>query len=371
MNRRFRLDEAVRAARARTGVPGVAAALAHGGDVDLAADGVLVLGGRERVRVDTPFRIASVTKPFTATLAAETLELDDAVRARLSHTAGLRAESHESLPPALHGLWSYSNAGYWAVGEAVAAAADVPFAEAMRMRVLEPLGLAATGFGEPARCARGHVQEGETGHRAVPVDAYAVERRPSGGLWSTVADLVRFGRHQLASPSVLHEPVADALGAGYALGFWVRTLPDGATALDHEGSVAGYQSLLLLVPERELVLAVLTNSWRGSGLVRRLVETLGLAPARGGDRAVDPAVAGRYALDDVEARVAVSDGALSVAVSEPDPVTGATLTTRVTARPIGDGVFGYGRGVLQSHRVDFPRPDVARIGWLALPRVSP
>ena len=71
----------------------------------------------------------------------------------------------------------------------------------MRARVLEPLGLAATGFDEPAGAARGHVQEGESGHRAVPVDAYPAARRPSGGLWSSVADLVRFGEHHLAEPS--------------------------------------------------------------------------------------------------------------------------------------------------------------------------
>ena len=43
----------------------------------------------------------------------------------------------------------------------------------------------------------GTSQEGETGQRAVLDDAYPVERRPSGGLWSTVADLVRFGEHHL------------------------------------------------------------------------------------------------------------------------------------------------------------------------------
>lgn len=371
MNWRFRLEDAVRGARARTGCPGVAAALSIGRDLVLAADGVTALGGAgEPVRVDTPFRIASITKPFTATLAAEALALDAGVRARLSHTAGWRCESRLPLPPEAEGLWSYSNAGYWAVGDAVVEACDVPFAEAMRARVLEPLGLAATGFDEPARPARGHVQEGETGHRAVPVDAYAVERRPSGGLWSTVSDLVLFGRHHLAERAELHEPVADALGARYALGWWVRELADGTTAYDHEGSVAGYQSLLLLVPERELVLAVLTNSWRGSGLIRRVVEQLGLLPAELPARPLDARVAGTYALDDVEARVAVESDALAVSVSEPDPVTGAALVTRTAARPLGAGVFGYARGRLQSHRLDFPREGLARIGWIVLPRAS-
>jgi CubicO group peptidase (beta-lactamase class C family) len=372
MKSAFSLEEAVREAHARTGVPGVAAALSIGGRSSFAAEGSLVLGGDERVRVDTPFRIASVSKSFTATLAAETVGLDSDIRAWLSHTSGMRPESHDQLPESVDGLWSYSNAGYWAAGEAAADAAAVPFDEAMRTHVLEPLGLAATGYAEPAGAARGHVQEGKTGHRPVLVDAYARERWPSGGLWSTVADLLVHGRAHIESYSELHEPVARALGARYALGWWERELADGSIALDHEGSVAGYQTLLLLVPERELVLAVLTNSWRGSGLIRRVVEKLGLVPAEPeAAPAVDESVAGSYALDDVEATVVADDDALVVSVSEPDPVTGAPLTARTAARPLGGGVYGYARGRLMSHRLDFPRDGVARIGWLAMPRVDP
>jgi CubicO group peptidase (beta-lactamase class C family) len=366
----FSLEETVREARARTGVPGVAAGLSIGGRTSFAADGVLALGSRERVRTGTPFRIASISKSFTATLAADTLPLDDGVRARLTHTAGLRCESAQPLPDGAGGLWSYSNAGYWAVGDAVAVAAGVPFSEAMRSAVLAPLGLGSTGFDEPRRPARGHVQHGKTGHRAVLVDAYPLERRPSGGLWSTTADLVLYGRHHLDERPALHEPAAAALGGRYALGWWARPLADGTLALDHEGSVAGYQSLLLLVPERELVLAVLTNSWRGSGLVRRLVEKLGLLPAERAHDPVDPSVAGRYAIDDVEARVEVSGASLSVSVDEPDAVTGARSTTTVAARPLGCGVYGFARGRLMSHRLDFPRAGVARIGWIAMPRVQ-
>jgi hypothetical protein len=304
-------------------------------------------------------------------VAAETVGLDSDIRAWLSHTAGLRAESYELLPEQTDGLWSYSNAGYWSVGEAVADASSLPFDEAMRTHVLEPLALSATGYAEPVDPARGHVQEGETGHRPVLLDAYARERWPSGGLWSTVADLVVYGQAHIESYSELHEPAARALGGRYALGWWERELADGTVALEHEGSVAGYQTLLLLVPERELVLAVLTNSWRGSGLIRRLVEKLDLVPpAPETDAVVDPTVAGEYALDDVAAVVVRDGDALVVTVSEPDPVTGATVTTRTAARPLGGSVYGYARGRLMSHRLDFPRAGVARIGWLAMPRVE-
>jgi CubicO group peptidase (beta-lactamase class C family) len=368
MGTRFGLQEAVREAHARTGVPGVAAGLSVDGEATFAAAGVLELGRPEQVAVDTPFRIASITKPFVATLAAERLALDDRVRALLSHTAGLRCESTEPLPAGTEGLWSYSNAGYWAVAEALAE----PFEAALQRLVLDPLGLAATGFEEPARPARGHVQEGESGHRAVPHDLYPRARRPSGGLWSTAADLVRFGARHLSTYAELQEPQAGALGAHYALGWWTRELANGCRALDHEGSSAGYQSLLLLVPEQGLVLAVLTNSWRGSGLIRRVVEALGLGPRVSPDAAAPlDDLAGAYALDGVEAVVEPAGGALRVAVTETDPVTRARLTVRFDAVSHGGAVFGFAGGRLMSHRIDFPRAGFARIGWAVLPRVSP
>lgn len=252
MNTGFGLEEAVREARERTDVPGVAAGLWRDGETAFATDGVLALGGAESVLHDTPFRIASITKPFTA----------------------------------------------------------------------------------------------------------------------TVGDLLRFATHHLAEPGPLHEPHVDALGARYALGWWVRTLETGRSALDHEGSVAGYQSLLLLVPEEALALAVLTNSWRGSGLIRRVVESLGLSPGALAATPLPDAVAGTYALDGVEAVVEVSGDGLTVSETERDPVTGSSTATRFPVQPLGGRVYGFARGVLMSHRLDFPWPGLARIGWVVLARVE-
>jgi CubicO group peptidase (beta-lactamase class C family) len=349
--------------------------------VETCADGVLQIGGNAAVRPETPFRVASISKPFTASLALSFLPLGAELVGWLSHTAGFQCESEAPLPDGAEGLFSYSNAGYWAAGREVARASGTSFEEAMRGRILEPLGLAATGYADPGvTAARGHVQEGETGHRAVPDDAYPVGRRPSGGLWSTVGDLLRFAAHHLggAGPlseqtrAAMREPQSQALGAGYGLGWWVHDA-GGRAALDHEGSVAGYQSLLLLVPEEALALAVLTNSWRGSGLVRRVVEGLGLAPAGpGGAVGVRPrAVAGRYALGDAEAAVEATRDGLLVEEADVDPVTGSRIAApRYPATELGAGVFGVAGGMLMSHRLDFPRPGFARIGWVVLPRAE-
>src|SRR5258708_14988846 len=123
MNTGFGLEKAVQEAREKTGVPGVAAGLLRDGEAVFAADGVLELGRNEVVHPETPFRIASITKPFTATLCAASVGLDERTRALLSHTAGLRCESVEPLPQEAIGLWSCSNAGDRQVG----AAGGAPF----------------------------------------------------------------------------------------------------------------------------------------------------------------------------------------------------------------------------------------------------
>jgi CubicO group peptidase (beta-lactamase class C family) len=292
--------------------------------------------------------------------------LDDETRRLLSHTAGLRTEVAEPLPEVCQGLWSYANTGFWAAGAAAADAAGTSFADAMRERILEPLGLDATSYEEPSGAAEGHLQEGETGHRPAGSPAYPVSRYPSGGLWSTVSDLLRFAEHQFDDPYRLQEPQADALGAAYCLGCWRRELEGGRIAFDHEGSVAGFQSLLLIVPKERLALAVLTNSWRGSGAVRRIVQALGLVPAANSS-APAPIEEGRFALDSADA---VIEGS-RITESETDPISGTRIERPAfNIAPLGGNVYGVAGGLLMSHRVDFPRPGVARVGWVALPRAG-
>ena len=366
------LAEIVRAARAATGVPAVSAGLLANGQIELVADGP--------VDVDTPFRIASITKWFTAALAALTLDLDapawEGISARrlLSHTADLRPNSLEPLPEQCRGLWSYSNSGFVLAGHACGAAAALPYSDAVQEQLLDPLGLEATSFDEPRGAAPGFVQDGRTGHRPAPPVEYRIERRPAGGLWSTVGDLLRFAESQLVPMSPLqlaglHSPQAEALGARYCLGCWRRELAGGRLAFDHEGSVGGYQSHLLLVPEGQVALAVLTNSWRGSGLIRRVVRDLGLVPTPLEGTDDDRIEAGRYALDDSDAVLTEHGGRWRVAESELDPLTRTRVERPVYGLdPLGGGVYGFGGGLLMGHRADFPRPGVARIGWTALPR---
>src|SRR6266404_9685329 len=99
------LEDVVREARLRTGVPGVVAGVLTDGALEIVADGVLALGDDEPVRADTPFRVASLTKPFVAALAFRSAEPGERLRQLLSHTAGLRCDAPEPLPEKARGLF--------------------------------------------------------------------------------------------------------------------------------------------------------------------------------------------------------------------------------------------------------------------------
>lgn len=121
--------------------------------------------------VTTAFALASVTKPLTAyavLLAVEegALALDDpagpagsTVRHLLAHASGLPLEGR--IPLAAPGLRRvYSNAGFEVLGEVVAAAVEMPFAQYLSEGVLAPLRMATCALaGSPARAGTGSVRD--------------------------------------------------------------------------------------------------------------------------------------------------------------------------------------------------------------------
>jgi CubicO group peptidase (beta-lactamase class C family) len=116
------------------------------------------------------FPWASVTKPVTALaalVAAEegTIDLDapagpegSSVRHLLAHASGLPLDA--GLPIAKPGTRRvYSNAGFEALAEAVAAEAEMPFSDYLRHGVLDPLGLSARLAGSPASGVEGSLDD--------------------------------------------------------------------------------------------------------------------------------------------------------------------------------------------------------------------
>ena len=162
-------------------VPAAAAAVVR-------ADGTLA---GSRGPTTRRFPLASVTKPlaaYAALIAVEegAVELDEpagpqgsTVRHLLAHTSGLAFDEHRVMaPPGERRL--YSNSGFAQLGDHLAKATGIPFAEYLRQGLLEPLGMTGTELtGSPAR------------------DAV-----------STVADLTRFAA-ELQSPRLLDRRTLD------------------------------------------------------------------------------------------------------------------------------------------------------------------
>jgi len=412
------IDRAAPEAMERFGVPGVAVGIFCRGESAERGYGVASLDTGEPVRPETQFRVASITKPIVATLAMRLVEkrrlaLDQPVtgfrlpwkgitlRHLLSHQSGLagdwprpleeygdgedafeRLAQDEPLagPVGPGELFAYGNPGYWLLGAIVERAAEMSFEKALHRFVLDPLGMERTGFVAEEPVAAGHRAEpGSREHRVSAPLPYPRARRPSGGLYSTVGDLLRFAGHHLGAPGPLSPGSRREMHAlqvelnadsSLGLGFCVETAR-GPTTLEHGGSLPGYRAQLLLVPEEEAALALLTNSGRGNSVIEQVLEPLALALQLPPEVSVPgeelAALAGTYR-ETIGAKiaVAVSNGGLDFAVAETDQFSGERVEhPPIHLRPAGDGRFVVREGEDRGDSAEFLRDGrLLRYSWL-------
>jgi D-alanyl-D-alanine carboxypeptidase len=376
------LLQASQQAIARWRVPALAVATSADGERE-----ELQLGCEEGAR----FRIASITKPMTASLAVQLLDLDEStgvwpedvrVRHLLSHVTGFAGEigdltrfgegddalgtavaeltAVERLVP-LEAAWSYANTGYWLAGWLAAQQNGTTYEEALQEHVLEPAGLTETTFGSPTLDG--------TGPEAGSGD-YPRARRPSGGLVATAADVGRFAEWQLRQPwtNAMRVPLAKPVGGVYGLGFFGERVAE-TDVWGHPGSYGGFQSSLLLVPGRNAWFVGLTNSSLGSQALRE-IEDAWFEGLLGERRRVAPTVvlddealarfSGTYANDDVTLTVRPSGEGLLL----------HTEGAEATARPVGQATFEIVGGDWDRNRFDFPLEGFARFGSRLARRLS-
>jgi CubicO group peptidase (beta-lactamase class C family) len=347
-----------------------------------AGSGSLALG----CDLTSRFRIASITKPIAATVVLALLDVEEPtgvwpedvrVRHLLSHTSGFDCE----LPdgdyarfgdgdgalaacvtelggvPRLVGsddIWSYANTGYWLAGHLAAERGDASFEELVRDRVLAPAGLEATSFAEPDLAGHG---------RDLPAPPYPRARRPSGGLTSTVEDLLRFGRFHLAGAQApaMRTVRGKPVGGVYGLGLFGERV-GGVEVWGHPGSYGGFESSFLTVPARGAVFVGLTNVERGSKALKQ-VEDAFFERVVGEPRRVPPFVslpAERYAA--FAGSYANTDGPVEVRHEGGDELVVASAGEEVRVRPIGERTFRVPAGDHVGERLDFPRDGFARFG---------
>jgi CubicO group peptidase (beta-lactamase class C family) len=213
-----------------------------------------------------------------------------AVKDLLTHTSGVQTPGRlfaDAVPrledlcgPVLasdpdRGTFRFSPGGYAALGQVIADSTGLPYAEAARQLVLEPLGMHSSSF--PSAWPESGSITGYTVSQdgLFQPEAPAVCTLPAaGGLWTTTADLIRFG---LGWPSLLPpelarkalEPQASRLPyPGYAGLGWLIS-PDAGVG-GCSGASPGSSASVLTRLSGHAVQVTMTN--------RRIpVEQVGLA----------------------------------------------------------------------------------------------
>ncbi|KAF9135828.1 hypothetical protein BGW39_011417 [Mortierella sp. 14UC] len=328
------LSATLEKARVEGGVPGMSVAILHKGEL-VFAEGFGKRNKTDPFTKETVSHLASVTKAFTATAIGELVaegkmdwdktavnkylpefELKDpaltsqlTLADMLAHRtpvpsidlAWFRNEKstrelikqlkHLDMPSKMSPIVNYNNIIYAVAGEAAANVAGTTYAELIKTKLLQPLGLKDSGLSLPEMEKRPNF--------AMPYDAATFEDAKkgiyeegymdeihmadaaAGDIYMSVLDLATWGRvilreGELDGKQVLNkESIQETLKphnimkskarkpdfsptTGYSLG-WVLDSYKGHTVIHHGGSNPGYRSNLAFFPDDDLVVAHLAN----------------------------------------------------------------------------------------------------------------
>ncbi|KAF9900324.1 hypothetical protein EC991_007479 [Linnemannia zychae] len=198
---------------------------------------------------------------------------------------------HMKLSAKLGTQVQYSNIGYTIAGEAAANVAGIPYEKLVESKVFGPLGLSNTGFSP--------IEMGKRPNHGMPhyADSFQDAQQgrfhegglddtldllaPAGDIYSNVLDLVIWGRtimqhgvlngkQVLNKESVIEQLSAHTIdrakkstpdfapSSTYGLG-WFMDSYKGQAIYYHGGNVLGFSSNIVLFPDSDLVITVLSN----------------------------------------------------------------------------------------------------------------
>jgi CubicO group peptidase (beta-lactamase class C family) len=299
--------------------------------------GIRQLGREEPITPTTTFRMASVSKQFTATAVLTLvdqgkLSLDDplskffadapaywndiTLHQLLTHTSGIPA--YEGLIPQGTTLqisdynvlamlldtdepkftsgskWEYSNSAYVLLALVVEQVAQTPYHEYLRAEVLKPLGMKGSvnflrGINTPPERAYGHAPQGG-GTWKLADQSVTSATRGDGSVYSSLHDLRLWAQALGNAKGVLSEKTATAMaspqfkttrgpinGEGdchYGYGLFVDQ-HRGERRLWHSGSTRGFSIMLQRFPDRDATVVILLNcSPRGEAMKERYTDTV-------------------------------------------------------------------------------------------------
>jgi len=301
----------------RHGVPGASIAILRSGAVSVACAGLADVSTGRPVTPQTRFSAGSVTKPMVATVIAwladaGQLSLDNPVATHVPELAGCAWASRATLrdllgnrsripltedlefgfarhdddgetalaglvaeltdPPSPAGIWSYSNAGWCALGRIIESVTGSAWEDAMRLYLSDAMPETTFQAGPDPLRASGHTT---TPGGSVPVDrprsrAYAPAGLATG---TTATDLLRLAAthlddHRLTVLRTVqaHVPIHGWLD-DWCLG-WARFDWPGGRVWGWDGLMTGERAVLRILPVQAAAVAFLSNSDTGRALCR-------------------------------------------------------------------------------------------------------
>jgi CubicO group peptidase (beta-lactamase class C family) len=294
--------------------PGAAVAIIQDGKTLLQKGyGMASLEKGSRCESTTDFRLASMTKQFTAAcvllLAQEKkLSLDEpltaffpefpaygkqiTVRHLLHHTSGLLdyedlipkgttlpvldrdvlrlliKQDHTQFKPGER--FEYSNSGYSILSLIVETRSGMPFPRFLKTRIFEPLKMRGTlayeqGFSVIPNRACGYSSEANAFKQTDQSLTSSV--LGDGGIYSSVTDLAKWDAalyggkvlpRSLIAQAFEPGPKADAAGNRYGCGWFINQYR-GLKEIWHSGNTMGFTSRILRFPEKKFAVVILAN----------------------------------------------------------------------------------------------------------------
>ncbi|WP_130855637.1 serine hydrolase domain-containing protein [Olivibacter jilunii] len=272
--------------------------------------------------MDTKFKIASITKLFTAVLImqlqeAGKLDIHKSIRTYLpdysgeagdkvsifnllTATSGIRnSESEEDagkvprmflkeytsseilqhycsgkLENEPGKKWSYNNADYIILGKIIEAIYQKPYEAVLEEKLLQPLHMTGSGM-----CSTSKVVEKLASVYMIDDSTKLIKNDPfyyienfyaAGAMYSTAEDLLRFsealyGGHLISARSLkmMLEPYMES----YGFGLWIRDRVINnrkISVAERQGSIWGTTTRLLYIPEEKITIILLTNMYTTS-----------------------------------------------------------------------------------------------------------
>ena len=161
--------------------------------------------------------------------------------------------------------WEYSNSGYSLLGYIIEDVAKMPYEQAVRKYIFEPLGMSHSGFDfthlNSKEKATGYFRLNDEGNLPAPIVDSSVSFS-AGAIYTTVGDLNKWAQ-ALQTNAIISKASMDKATTpvknNYGYGLAIDSIA-GKRAVGHSGGIHGFNSNMVRIPEDNTSVILLNNT---------------------------------------------------------------------------------------------------------------